>query len=215
MNPPPYIYIHCIYTQMRTIYSSTATYITSRIIRRANAYISSTGALSSAGTWYIKNEIEWWCKVINRILLGGYGYARVTGPSSGATAAIPGTPPLPAPGSSHHHHQPPPPPTTSAQAPPPPQPHDATDPRQYTSPMPPPARPPSAMSKLDTAATTTTTSPHPPHSAPTTTAAPSSLCEIDPQSVPANMKMEGQDWFALYVSCLYFIIQSISHIAIF
>lgn len=137
-------------------------------------------------------------KVINRILLGGYGYARVTGPSSGATAAIPGTPPLPAP---HHHQQPPPPPpSTSAQQPPtqapPPPPHDATDPRQYTSPMPPPARPPSAMSKLDN-----TTSPHPPHSATPTTTAPASLCEIDPQSVPANMKMEGQDWFALYVSC--------------
>lgn len=129
-------------------------------------------------------------KVINRILLGAYGYARVTGPSSGATA-IPGTPPLPAPGSSHHHQ----PPTSAApptqQAPP----HDAADPRQYTSPMPPPARPPSAISKLDT--TTATTSPHPPHSA--TTTAPASLGDIDPQSAPASMKMEGQDWFALYV----------------
>ena len=124
-------------------------------------------------------------KVINRILLGGYGYTRATGPSSGATA-LPGTPPLPAPGSSHHHHhhQPPPPPTSapppSTQAPP----HDATDPHQYTSPMAPPARPPSAMSKLDTAS---------PHSA----TAPASLGDIDPQSVPASMKMEGQDWFAL------------------
>lgn len=134
-------------------------------------------------------------KVINRILLGAYGYARVTGPSSGATA-IPGTPPLPAPGSSHHHQ----PPTSAApptqQAPP----HDAADPRQYTSPMPPPARPPSAISKLDT--TTATTSPHPPHSA--TTTAPASLGDIDPQSAPASMKMEGQDWFALYVNYLLF-----------
>ncbi|KAI7882006.1 WD40 repeat-like protein [Lichtheimia hyalospora FSU 10163] len=119
---------------------------------------------------------------------GGYGYTRVTGPSSGATA-LPGTPPLPAPGSSHHHHhhhhhhQPPPPPTSappSTQAPP----HEATDPHQYNSPMPPPARPPSAMSKLDTSS---------PHSA----TAPASLGDIDPQSVPASMKMEGQDWFAL------------------
>lgn len=28
---------------------------------------------------------------------------------------------------------------------------------------------------------------------------PGALADVDPESVPANMKIEGQDWFALYV----------------
>lgn len=33
--------------------------------------------------------------------------------------------------------------------------------------------------------------------APTTNAPPGALADIDPESVPANMKIEGHDWFAL------------------
>jgi glucose repression regulatory protein TUP1 len=28
-------------------------------------------------------------------------------------------------------------------------------------------------------------------------AGPNGLADVDPESVPANMKIEGQDWFAL------------------
>ncbi|CDS03858.1 hypothetical protein LRAMOSA06813 [Lichtheimia ramosa] len=34
--------------------------------------------------------------------------------------------------------------------------------------------------------------------APTTNAPPGALADIDPESVPANMKIEGHDWFALF-----------------
>ncbi|CDH51017.1 wd-repeat protein [Lichtheimia corymbifera JMRC:FSU:9682] len=125
---------------------------------------------------------------------GGYP-AGAPPPSQPPTAAAPPPPPPPSMMENNQHHYP-----GSAHAPPPPPMPSGTPYLNGGAPHHPGSTPPPPQSQMVPAGRGMPSKPPPPGAGPLgggSGAPAAGLADMDPEAVPANMKVEGQDWFAL------------------